>query len=310
VASQALRAFRFRLLYRLLLIVTAIGRRIPLRAGRFLGRQLGRLAWHVARRERRKALANIAVAFPEWSDAKRRDTIRAMFRHMGMSLFEIAWLPNLVEERGTKTTLFEGAEDVMAQIDAGRGVIIFTAHCGNWEWLACGTGLWGRPTSVLQRERDQPEMNRYITELRANAGVHSIDRGSPSSARDMLRIIRGGGILAFLVDQNLRTESVKVPFFGRPAPTPIGPAKLAIRTEALVSITFTERLPDGRHVIRYLPAIQCKRDDDPIELVAHATRLIEEQIRCVPEQWVWMHDRWKERPSWDIAVTSEADSSK
>jgi KDO2-lipid IV(A) lauroyltransferase len=309
VASQALRAFRFRLLYRLLLIVTAIGRRIPLRTGRFLGRQLGRLAWHVARRERRKALANIAIAFPEWSDAQRRNTILAMFRHMGMSLFEIAWLPNLVEERGANTTFFEGAEEVMAQIDAGRGVIIFTAHCGNWEWLACGTGLWGRPTSVLQRERDQPEMNRYITELRANAGVHSIDRGSSSSARDMMRIIRNGGILAFLVDQNLRTESVKVPFFGRPAPTPIGPARLAIRTEALVSVTFTERLPDGRHLIRYLPPIQCKRDDDPAELVAHATRLIEQQIRRVPEQWVWMHDRWKERPKWDVSAPSAAPDS-
>jgi KDO2-lipid IV(A) lauroyltransferase len=309
VASQAFRAFRFRILYRLLLGVTAIGRRIPLRAGRFLGRLLGRLAWHVARRERRKALANIALAFPEWPDAKHRDTIRAMFRHLGMSLFEIAWLPNLVRERGETTTVFEGAEEVMAQIDAGRGVVIFTAHCGNWEWLACGTGLWGRPTSVLQRERDQPEMNRYITELRANAGVHSIDRGSPSSARDMMRILRHGGILAFLVDQNLRTESVKVPFFGHPAPTPIGPAKLAIRAEALVSVTFTERLPDGRHVIRYLDPIECKRGDDPVALVAHATRLIEEQIRRVPEQWVWMHDRWKDRPKWDVS-TASPDSSK
>jgi KDO2-lipid IV(A) lauroyltransferase len=300
VARQALRAFRFRVLYRLLLVVTAIGRRIPLRTGRFLGRQIGRLAWHVARRERNKALANIAIAFPEWPQARCRETIRAMFRHFGMSLFEIAWLPNL-PRHAKETTVFEGAETVMAHIDAGRGVIIFTAHCGNWEWLSCGTGLWGRPTSVLQRERDQPEMNRYITELRANAGVHSIDRGSPSSARDMMKIIRHGGILAFLVDQNLRTESVKVPFFGRPAPTPIGPAKLAIRTEALVSVTFTERLPDGRHLIRYLEPIQCKRDDDPVELVAHATRLIEEQIRRLPEQWVWMHDRWKERPQWDVS---------
>jgi KDO2-lipid IV(A) lauroyltransferase len=299
VASPALRAFRARALYRLLLVVSAIGRRIPLPAARLLGRLVGRLAWHVARRERNKALAHIAIAFPEWSDAKRRDTIRAMFRHMGMSLFEIAWLPNL-KQHAAETTVFEGAEEVMALIDAGRGVVIFTAHCGNWEWLSCGTGLWGRPTSVLQRERDQPEMNRYITELRANAGVHSIDRGSPSSARDMLKILKHGGILAFLVDQNLRTESVKVPFFGHPAPTPIGPAKLAIRTESLVSVTFTERLPDGRHLIRYLPPIQCNRGDDPVELVAHATRLIEEQIRRVPEQWVWMHDRWRERPAWDI----------
>lgn len=297
MASPRLRAFRERALYRALVVVSAAGRRIPLRVAQFLGRRIGDLAWHVARGERRKALANIAIAFPEWSGAQCREAIRGMFRHLGMMVFELAWLPNLkLDERSA----FEGHERLLQIIDSGRGVVIFTAHCGNWEWLSYATGLLGRPVSVLQRERDSPEMNRYITELRARAGVHTIDRGSVSSARDMIQAIRRGGILAFVIDQNIRTESVKVPFFGKPALTPIGPAKLAVRTEAVVIPAVAERLPTGTHRLRFLDPIECKRDDDPVALTARATALIEEHIRRVPEQWVWMHDRWRERPKWEL----------
>lgn len=302
MAAPALRAFRERALYRVLLGVSAVGRRIPLRNGQFFGRLLGRLAWYVARRERNKALANLAIAFPEWGVMRRRATIRAMFRHLGMSVFEIAWLPNLNERLRHETTIIEGLEAVLRQVDEGRGIVVFTAHCGNWEWLSYVTGTFGRPVSVLQRERDQPEMNRYITELRAKAGVHTIDRGSASSARDMIGAIRRGGILAFVIDQNIRTESVKVPFFGRPALTPIGPARLAIRSGALAVPAFIQRLDDGRHHVRYLEPIECRRGDDPVELTARITVAIEEQIRRAPEQWVWMHDRWRERPKWDVGA--------
>jgi KDO2-lipid IV(A) lauroyltransferase len=300
VAGPRARAFRERTLYRALVFVSAVGRRIPLRAGQALGRLLGRLAWHVARRERRKALANIAIAFPQWSDALRRQAIKAMFRHLGMSVFELAWLPNMSESLRARTTIIEGLDRVIEQIDAGRGVIVFTGHCGNWEWLSYVTGMFGRPVTVLQRERDQPEMNRYITELRARANVHTIDRGSVSSGREMIQALRRGGILAFVVDQNIRTESVKVPFFGKPALTPIGPAKLAIRTESLAVPAFIERLPDGRHHVRFLEPIECRRGDDPIALTARITKATEDQIRRVPSQWVWMHDRWRERPQWDV----------
>jgi len=117
----------------------------------------------------------------------------------------------------------------------------------------------------------------------------------------MIAAVRRGGILAFVIDQNLRTESVKVPFFGRPAPTPIGPAKLAVRTEALAVPAFIARLDDGRHHVRFLEPIECKRGDDPVALTARITQDIEDQIRRAPEQWVWMHDRWRERPNWDVS---------
>jgi KDO2-lipid IV(A) lauroyltransferase len=276
-------------------MVTAVGRRIPLRIGQFLGRQLGRVAWHVTRRERNKALRHIAVAFPEWSDAQRRETIRAMFRHFGMMLFELAWLPNLDARRRDQTTDIEGIERILEVLDSGRGVIMFTAHCGNWEWLSYVMGTYGRPVSVLHRERDQPEMNRYIIELRARAGVTTIGRGTTSSAKEMIQTIRKGGMLAFVIDQNIRTESVKVPFFGRPALTPIGPVHFAIRTEAMVSVSYIHRDAAGRHHARFLEPFQCTRDDDPVALAAKITALYEEQIRRHPEQWVWMHDRWRER---------------
>ncbi len=300
MASPRLRAFRERLLYRLLVVISAIGRRIPLRAGHVLGRALGRLAWHVVRRERRKALAHIAIAFPDWSEERRRDTIRAMFRHLGMSVFELAWLPNLDPRTRELTTDVEGIDRVLELLDSGRGVICMTAHCGNWEWHAYVMGSYGRPVYVLQRERDVPEMNAYITDLRAKSGVRTIDRGSATSARDMIQAIRRGGMIAFVIDQNIRTESVQVPFFGRPALTPIGPARFAVRTEAAVVPAVIERLPDGRHHAKFLEPIFCKRDDDPVELTARLTAIVEEQIRRVPEQWVWMHDRWRERPQWDV----------
>ncbi len=302
MAGPKLRAFRAALLYRALLFVTAIGRRLPLRLAQFLGRRLGTLAYSVARRERVKARRNLTIAFPEWSEAERERTVRAMFRHFGMSLFELTWLPNMNERLREKTTIVEGIDEILKVLDSRNGVVMFTAHCGNWEWLSYIMGTYGRPVSVLHRERDQPDMNRYIIELRGRAGVRTIGRGSTSSAREMIRTIREGGMLAFVIDQNIRTESVQIPFFGRPAPTPIGPVKFAIRTEAFYSISYIHRLPDGRHHAVFLPPVQCSKDDDPIALATYITEQYEQQIRRHPEQWVWMHERWKERPQWDVTA--------
>jgi len=306
MAERTYRELRVRALYSGLVMVSAIGRRLPLRVGRAVGRMLGRLAWHVARRERRRALEHLAIAFPDYDAAARRRIVKSMFQHLGMSLLEIAWLPNVNEATRSRTTVVEGLDRILEIIDSGRGVVIFTAHCGNWEWLSYVTGTFGRPVAVLQREREDPRMNRFITEIRARAGVRTIDRGSPGAAREMIRAVRRGGILAFVLDQNIRTESVKVPFFGRPALTPIGPVKFAIRTEAVVAAALIERGADGMQYARFAEPIYCKRDDDPIALTARVTEVIEQQVRRRPEQWVWMHDRWRERPEWEIPVSPRA----
>ncbi|HEX7151860.1 MAG TPA: lysophospholipid acyltransferase family protein [Thermoanaerobaculia bacterium] len=280
---------------RVLLGLAKLGRRIPLRAGRAFGRALGTLAWHVVRRERRKALRNLAIAFPDWSETQRERTIRAMFRHLGMSLFEVLWLPNFNAAQRERTTIVEGIEPLLKLIDEGRTVMAFTGHCGNWEWLATTVASYGRPLTAMQRERDETEVNELITSIRASAGIRTVDRGSAAAGRDMIQALRKPGMMAFLIDQNIRTESVKVPFFGIPALTPIGPGKLAVRMELVCASMFIERRPDGIQHVRVNPPFAVTRNDDPVEVTARLTREIEDQVRRVPEQWVWMHDRWRER---------------
>jgi Kdo2-lipid IVA lauroyltransferase/acyltransferase len=298
VAGPKLRAFRERALRRALSVVDFIGRRLPLRAGQRIGAALGSIACLLAVRDRRKSIENMRVAFPEWSDRERRRVTRAMFRHLGASLFEMMWLPNIAGPNAHTT--FEGLDRVLDLVRAGRSVVAFTGHCGNWEWLAYSVANLGVPVTVLQRERREAGVNDLITAIRGHAGIQTIDRGSTATGRELIRAMRKPGFVAFLIDQSIRAESAKVPFFGRPALTPIGPATLAIRTGAIAVAVFVERRPDGTHLIRFGEPIETKRDDDPIELTARITRLIEVQIRRVPEQWVWMHDRWRDRPDWDV----------
>ncbi len=300
-----LKAFRVRFMLALFRRIAAVGRRLSLRQARFFGRLLGRLAWHVARGERRKALLNLSLAFPEWNEKRRRDTIRAMFAHLGMSLFEIVWLPNLHQQLAA-TTIVEGHEPLLELLREGRSIVAYTGHCGNWEWVAYVVALLGFPLAALQRERDEGEINEFIRTLRATAGIVTIDRGSASSGREMIQALRKPGLLAFLIDQNIRTESVTIPFFGMPAPTPIGPAKLNVRAEAIAVSIFIERREDGMQLVRFMDPIHTKRTDDPIALTATITAQIEAQIRRRPEQWVWMHDRWKARPKWDVTPHEDA----
>ncbi|MBV9492859.1 MAG: lipid A biosynthesis acyltransferase [Acidobacteria bacterium] len=288
------------LLYLALRAAAFLAGAVSLDRARAFGRALGSLAWLVVRTERKRALEHIAFAFPDWNAHERRTTIKKMFRHLGETLMEVLWLPRLDETSRARLTQWEGLERLKPYLDAGRGVVIFTAHCGNWEWLANAFGALGAPTSVLQRERNDPRLNRFITEVRAKGGVITIDRGSEASARQMLGAIKRGA-LAFVIDQNIRTDSVKVTFFGHPALTPIGPAKLAVRAEAVCVTILIERREDGTHLARVSEPIETKRSDDPVALVALATRQIEEQIRRHPEQWVWMHRRWRERPKWDVS---------
>jgi KDO2-lipid IV(A) lauroyltransferase len=294
VGSRSLSRFRDRLLFGLLRLLAGVGRRIPLRVGRAIGRCLGSVAWLVVRREGRKAMRNVAIAFPDLDQAARTRIVRGMFRHLGETLFEVLWLPNLDRAALDRTTVIEGLEEIDRALSSGRGMVAFTAHCGNWEWLAAAVSVRGYRVTALQRERDDRGLNDFIVGLRGQTGVGTIDRGSPSSGRDMLRALRNQHLLAFLIDQNIRGETEKVMFFGHPALTPTGPARLAIRAGVPVVAAFIERR-EGRLYAHFEKVMETTRIDDPLEITQRMTSAIERQIRRAPEQWVWMHDRWRER---------------
>jgi KDO2-lipid IV(A) lauroyltransferase len=295
LASPKLRAFRGRVIYGVVSALGFVVRLLPLPAARAFGVLLGALGALFAGGPLRRARANLALAYPEWSARKRRAVARAICRHLGGVFAEFLWLPRVDAATLARTTTYEGKEHITGR--AG-GMIAITAHSGNWEWAAHAIGAIA-PVTTLQRQRDEPEINRLITRLRARSNVRAIDRGSVAASREMIRALRDGHLLAFLIDQNIRAESVKVPFFGRPALTPIGPARVAIRAEVPVVVIFDERR-GGKHLVRILPPIPTSKGDDPVALTARITAIIEEQIRRAPEQWVWFHDRWRERPKWDV----------
>jgi KDO2-lipid IV(A) lauroyltransferase len=292
-------------LYGAVLAISLIGRRIPLRTGQAIGRLIGGLAYHVTRRQRRKALHNIAIAFPDWPSHRHRAVIKAMFRHLGASLFEMVWLPNLDPKKLEQTTIFEGVEPIDEAIRSGRAVVAFGAHCGNWEWMANALHVHGVPVTAMQRERDEGGFNDFILWIRSHSGMKTIDRGSDASPRALIQAIRRPNLVGFLIDQSMRAESVKIPFFGLPALTPIGPARLAVRTDALVVSLLARRNANGQHHVIFGPMTPA--GDDPHALTARMTRAIEEQIRAAPEQWVWMHDRWRDRPQWNVGGDDETE---
>lgn len=292
---STLQAFKNGAIYRALLGASALAERLSLESARRKGARLGGLAWTILKRERGKALRNLAVAFPQLSVREREQLGRASFRHLGVSLFEVAWLPNLGAAELEKTTRFEGLDGFRAAAESGRGVVLFTGHCGNWEWMCAAIGLSGIRMNTVARQLYDERINDFIVASRRRFGVDTIGRGSASSGKEILQTLRHGDVLGMLIDQSLKVESVSLPFFGVPASTPVGPAKLAIRSGALAIAGFIHRDAEGIQHVHFQPPVDTAVCSDPIELTAMMTRAIEAQIRSVPEQWVWMHERWRDR---------------
>ncbi len=146
----------------------------------------------------------------------------------------------------------------------------------------------------MARPLDDAGLQQLLVDLRNHLGTTTIARGTRGAARQLLEVLRGGGALAMLIDQDTKVDGVWVPFLGRPAFTPVGAAEIALRQKANVIPSFIERRPDGSHLIRFLPALDLP--PDPREATALMTAKIEEQVRRRPEQWVWWHKRWRRQP--------------
>jgi KDO2-lipid IV(A) lauroyltransferase len=188
----------------------------------------------------------------------------------------------------------EGFEEIERLRKQERPIVVLTGHCGNWELISTANHSHGLGVAAIARHLDDPELHASSVDFRTHLGTETIARSSPSSGRQLLRVLRARGALAMLIDQDIETEGAFVPFFGRLAHTSLGAAQLALRLGAGVVPTFSERLLDGSHLVRFHPALELS--NDPVEATALMTKCIEDQIRRHPEQWVWMHRRWRRRP--------------
>lgn len=298
------RSKRLKRYLRFLLVRAALGivSSLPLSFAASLGRAFGSLAFRVARGERRKALESLARAFPEWTQEQREDTARRAFRHLGQAAFEVA---NIQKIDPRMDELVEWRPEDRAVLDEAlarkKGVVFITGHVGNWELLARRVALAGYPAQSIAKETSDPRLTALVERFRREGKVGSIWRGQPGAAKHMLRALKAGEILGLLIDQDTKVQSVFVPFFGHLASTPRAAADLALRMDSAVVLGFCQRVGEGT---RYrltmkrleLPPSSGDKEQDATELTARMTAEIEAAIRRTPEQWVWMHRRWKTQP--------------
>ncbi len=282
-------------------ILQALASVLPWHLGVALGGWLGGLTYFLLPGARRRALAHVAVAFPGGGGKTRHRAIaRRSFVNLGRSAFEVLMLSRRSHPPIERLCAIEGEERLKAALAAGRGVIFLTGHLGNWELMAALVTRRGYPASVVATPVYDPRLDRLLVDARARHGVHTISRGSPSASRHLLSGLRRNAILGMLIDQDTDVDGVFVPFFGRPAYTPSGPAALALKTGAAVIFGFILREGASRHRLILQGPIELIRTGDPArdirENTARFTREIEQWIRSHPDHWVWMHNRWKRQP--------------
>ncbi len=255
------------------------------------GENLGRTIWRIAKRRRELGERNLRMAFPTMGDEEARDTCKRVFVNLGRSSADFLIGLDRTREELEATTTVEGVEHLDAALAKGKGVIMLTAHFGNWERIPAWTVLAGHKMTVIVRDADDEGVNKLVNDLREGPGTEVISRGR--AARASIERLRRNEIVGIIPDQNAR--EVFIPFFGKPAGTVLGPGVLSERTGATVQPVFCYYEGNGRFLIRFLPHLV---PDEGYEtkgegMMRAINRMLEEVIQEHPDQWLWFHDRWR-----------------
>lgn len=293
--------------YLLLASLATVASWFPVRWVSRFGAWLGHVGFVFARAERRKTLEHLELAFPEKSADERLRIGRASFSHLVQCVAELvcarqidAQLDAWVEWPAADRAVLDAA------LARGKGVVFVSGHIGHWELTARGVTARGYAGATIAREASDPRTTKLIERLRASGNTSTIWRGHPGAAKAMLKALRAGKILGLLIDQDTKVQSVFVPFFGRLASTPRAAADLALRTNAALIIGTCPRVGPSKYRLTLEEVPLPSTDDEAtvVALTAELTRRLELVIRKYPEQWVWMHERWKRRPPADPVLPS------
>ena len=281
---------------------------LPRPMARGVGAAFAMAAYRLRPPLRRAAMLNLRLAFPDWDDARRQHATRGMVRQIGWMAGEFSQFPKYNREKIEGIVTVEGFEHFECARRRGKGVLLLTGHMSAWELAPFAHALYGYPLHFLVRPIANQRVDVLINSYRCRSGNQPIEKNR--SARPILKALAAGETVGVLADHNTAIEEgVFVNFFGVPASTTSGLARLALRTGAAVVPGFllwdeTTR----KYTLRFQPAVELVRTEneefDIVENTARFTQVIEDHVRAHPDQWLWVHKRWKTRPPGDKPMYS------
>ena len=279
---------------------------LPRGMARSVAAGLTRLLYFFLPKLRKTAEINLRIAFPGWSDAQRRAVIRGMLRNLGWMAAEFARLPKYSKQNIEQIVVLDGHENFLEGQRRGKGVLYLPGHIGAWELSSFAHALYGFPLRFMARPIENAKIDALVNRYRCLSGNQPIFKNE--SARVTLKVLKDAGTIGILADQNtMPSEGVFVDFFGKAASTTTGIARLALHTGAAVVpgyAVWDERL--GKYRLRFDAPVELIRTDDTehdvLENTQRFAKILEDVVRKYPDQWVWVHGRWKTRPEGEPPV--------
>lgn len=263
----------------------------------FFGRILGILIYYIDFPHRRIVIRNLKFAYPEWADEEVCRVSRKVFRNLGITILEILQMAFFSKEDFLRNIRIKGEEHLLNAVESGKGVIIISAHLGNWEAASLFSPCYfGYPVTVVVRKIESEIINRWILKLRTRFGNSRIDK--EGALPEMMQTLRSGKILAMLIDQGTtKSEGVELLFYGKKVTVTPAAAMLALRCKSPVLPVFCIREEDQKLAIIIEPPVQLVRTNDLRDDLKSNTQIMtdvmEKAVRKYPDQWLWLHKRWK-----------------
>lgn len=291
---------RHKLEYAPVWLVVTVFRILPRGLARMLGIGIGYLVYVLHGRLRRVGVRNLAMAMPGKNQRERRIILRGVFRTLGRQLADFCQFSNYTSKNIESLAVYEGFENFQNAESRGKGVLFLTAHLGGWEIGSFAHALYGHPMQVVMRPLDNPYLDKLVRRSRTLHENRTFEKDE--FARGLLAAMRKGETVGLLMDQNMTPpQGIFVDFFGIPAYTASGIARVAMKTDAAVVPAFTIWDPVlGKYRVHFDPAISLIRTGaDEADVATNTqkfTKVIEDFVRKYPDQWLWVHKRWKTRP--------------